>query len=148
MTLKLRRKFPPLDEELAEPSSRTTQSGLDRAEGGALRADLAVREAGLIAALLDDHVQRGLGTALAASEQVVAGVDGDPEQPRLERSAAKLADGAVGRQERLLRGVRCVLGMPKGAERDVIDGGLVAHDELVEGGRVAALCCLQRVRLG
>src|SRR5262245_57883038 len=136
MTLKLGRKFPTLDQELPEASTRPAQPRLDGAEGdalslggllvaqaldvaqhhddplvvwqrrqplldhadslggqgGALRPDPPIREARRLAGLLDDHVQRGRWAALAPAQQVVAGVDGDPEQPGLERATPKLTD--------------------------------------------------------
>lgn len=86
-------------------------------------------------------VETPCGASLLAAQVVVAGIDGDPQEPATEtlRSATKPADRSVRAEERLLGCVRGIFAAAKGAVAQVVDLALVFSNQSVERGHVAPL---------
>ncbi len=85
----------------------------------------------------------GEGGAGAAAELVVAGVDGDAEEPGAEGAAAEGGEGAEGGDEGVLGGVLGGLSAGEEAEAEVVDGSLVGLDQPVEGVEVALAAAVE-----
>src|ERR1700730_10830933 len=86
-------------------------------------------------------------SALATPQLVVAGVDGDSQQPAAQPAGRALErlQAPKSTQQGVLRGIRGILAVAQRAVADVEDLALILQHQPVEGGDVAALSRLQRL---